>query len=164
MNGVRVEWMIRAHMRDVLSIEREAFPSAWREEEFLDCLRQRNCIGIVAECEQELVGYAVYELGKRLIRILNFAVRCGARRSGVGRTMFERIASKVGIGRERQRVVLEVRESNLSAQLFFRAMGCRYVVTKREFYEDTDEDAYELEYKPDPPPAVAEAATDECGR
>ena len=43
--------------------------------------------------------------------------------------------------------MLEVRETNLPAQLFFRAHGFRAVSVLRDFYEDTAEDAYLMQYR-----------------
>jgi ribosomal-protein-alanine N-acetyltransferase len=40
-----------------------------------------------------------------------------------------------------------VRETNLSAQLFFRSLGFRAVSVLRDFYEDTTEDAYLMQYR-----------------
>ncbi len=45
---VQIRWMIRRDMAEVLRIERESFEYHWTEEDFLCCLRQRNCIGMVA--------------------------------------------------------------------------------------------------------------------
>ena len=41
--------------------------------------------------------------------------------------------------------MLEVRESNLDAQCFFRAIGFKAVSVLRDFYDDTDEDAYVMQ-------------------
>jgi len=43
--------------------------------------------------------------------------------------------------------MLEVRETNLDAQLFFRRMGFRAVSVLRDFYDDTVEDAYVMQYR-----------------
>ena len=43
--------------------------------------------------------------------------------------------------------MLEVRETNLAAQLFFRGQGFRAVSVLREFYDDTPEDAYLMQYR-----------------
>ena len=45
---VHIRWMIRRDMAEVLEIERGAFEFPWFEEEFIRCLRQRNCIGVAA--------------------------------------------------------------------------------------------------------------------
>jgi ribosomal-protein-alanine N-acetyltransferase len=43
-------------------------------------------------------------------------------------------------------VTLAVRESNLGAQLFFRMRGFRAVKVLRNYYEDSGEDAYLMQF------------------
>jgi ribosomal-protein-alanine N-acetyltransferase len=43
--------------------------------------------------------------------------------------------------------MLEIRETNLSAQLFFRDAGFRAISVLRSFYDDTPEDAYLMQYR-----------------
>ena len=42
---------------------------------------------------------------------------------------------------------LEVRETNLPAQIFFRESGFRAVSVLRDYYQDTTEDAYVMQYR-----------------
>jgi ribosomal-protein-alanine N-acetyltransferase len=60
--------------------------------------------------------------------------------------MANKLISKLSSQR-RSRITLEVRETNLSAQLFFRNSGFRAVSVLRGFYEDTPEDAYLMQYR-----------------
>jgi len=143
---VHIRWMIRRDMADVLAIEAECFEFPWLEEDFVRCLRQRNCIGMVAERDDRVVGFMIYELGRSRIRVLNFAVGAGERRRGVGTQMVAKLIGKLSMQR-RSRITLEVRETNLPAQLFFRATGFRAVSVLREYYEDTPEDAYLMQYR-----------------
>ena len=143
--GVHIRWMIRRDMADVLAIENASFEFPWYEEDFIRCLRQRNCIGMVAEHEDRVVGFMIYELHKTRLHILNFAVAESLRRHGVGQQMVTKLLSKLSPQR-RNRVLLEVRETNLAAQLFFRNNGFRAVSVLREYYEDTPEDAYVMEF------------------
>ena len=46
----------------------------------------------------------------------------------------------------RTRITLEVRETNLPAQLFFRAQGFRALRVLRGYYEDSGEDAFLMQY------------------
>ena len=46
----------------------------------------------------------------------------------------------------RTRISLQVRESNLPAQVYFRALDFRAVEVVREAYEDTGEDGYVLQF------------------
>jgi ribosomal-protein-alanine N-acetyltransferase len=138
--------MIRRDMPDVLDIERQCFEFPWSDEEFVRSLRQRNCIGMVAEHEDRVVGFMIYELHKTRIHVLNFAVAPEFRRRGVGTQMVAKLVSKLSSQR-RSRIMLEVRETNLAAQLFFRESGFRAVSVLHAFYDDTPEDAYLMQFR-----------------
>jgi [ribosomal protein S18]-alanine N-acetyltransferase len=148
---IQIRWMIRRDMSEVLDIETEGFEFPWSEEDFIRCLRQRNCIGMVAEQDDRVLAFMIYELHKTRLHLLNFAVAAAARRQGIGRQMMEKLLGKLSPQR-RTRVVLEVRETNLAAQLFFRGIGFRAVSVLRDFYDDTTEDAYLMQYRWKPVP------------
>jgi ribosomal-protein-alanine N-acetyltransferase len=147
--------MIRRDMPDVLRIEQQAFEFPWYEDDFVRCLRQRNCIGMVAEASERVVGFMVYELHKHRLHILNFAVDERMRRRGVGSQMAKKLIGKLSHDR-RSRIALEIRETNLPAQLFFRTLGFRATTVLRQFYEDTPEDAYLMQYRYSATAAMAE--------
>ncbi len=142
---VHIRWMIRRDMVEVLRIEAASFEFPWTEDDFLRCLQQRNCIGMVAEHEDRILGFMIYELHKTRLHVLNFAVAEQARRRGVGSQMVDKLVSKLSPERRTQ-ILLEVRETNLPAQLFFRESGFRATNVLREFYEDSPEDAYVMRY------------------
>ncbi|TWT84519.1 Acetyltransferase YpeA [Planctomycetes bacterium CA13] len=147
--SVHIRWMIRRDMPAVLGIENKSFEFAWTEEDFIRCLRQRNCIGMVAELDDQVVGFMIYELHKNRLHILNFAVHPDARRKGVADAMLNKLLGKLSQER-RNRIMLEVRETNLEAQLFFKRLGFRAISVLRDFYEDTVEDAYLMQYRYQP--------------
>ena len=147
---VNIRWMIRRDMPSVLDIEARAFDRhAWDESDFIRCLRQRNAIGMVAEKADRVVGHMIYELHRTKLHVLNFAVDSDYRRQRVGTQLFAKLVSKLTASPERRhKIVLEVRETNLEAQLFFRAMGMRAVSVERDFYEGYPrEDAYLMEFR-----------------
>ena len=152
---VHIRWMIRRDMPEVLDIEGQSFEFPWGEEDFIRCLRQRNCIGMVSEFEEKVVGFMIYELHKTRLHILNFAVNPDFRRKAVGESMMGKLISKLSAQR-RNRILLEVRETNLPAQMFFRNQGFRAVSVLRDFYDDTTEDAYLMQYQH----AASEESTD----
>jgi [ribosomal protein S18]-alanine N-acetyltransferase len=141
-----IRWMIRRDMAEVLDIEREGFEFPWCEDDFIRCLRQRNCIGMVAEHDDRVVGFMIYELHKTRLHLMNFAVARSIRRRGAGMQMLGKLIAKLSSQR-RTRILLEVRETNLPAQLFFRRLGFRAVSVLRDFYDDTTEDAYLMQYR-----------------
>ena len=144
--SVHIRWMIRRDMPEVLDIEKSSFEFPWSEEDFIRCLRQRNCIGMVAEYDERVVGFMIYELHKNQLHVLNFSVRPDARRRGVGQQMINKLIGKLSQQR-RNRIVLEIRETNLAAQLFFRNSDFMAMSVLRDYYDDTTEDAYVMQYR-----------------
>jgi ribosomal-protein-alanine N-acetyltransferase len=142
---VHIRWMIRRDMPEVLAIEHASYEFPWCEEEFLRVLRQRNCIGMVAEYGERVVGFMIYELYKNKLQILDFATHPEFRRQAVGRQMVAKLVGKLSSHR-RTRITLHIRETNLPGQLFFRAQGFRALEVVREHYPDTGEDAYVMQY------------------
>ena len=132
-------------MPEVLAIEQEAFEFPWSDDDFTRCLRQRNCIGMVAEVADSVVAFMIYELHRSRLHMINFAVARSHRRLGIGTQLLEKLCGKLTPER-RSRVALEVRETNLPAQLFFRSLGFRAISVLKDFYQDTTEDAYLMEY------------------
>lgn len=145
---VQIRWLIRRDMADVLRIEQSTYGEAWSDEDFLTCLRQRNCIGMVAELDQEIVGFMIYELHKSRLHILNFAVDPNYRRHGIGKQMVHRLVDKLSQQR-RSEILIEVRESDLETQLFFKQQGFRAVCVLRSHFDDTEEDAYTMRFRLD---------------
>ncbi|MEZ6049047.1 MAG: ribosomal protein S18-alanine N-acetyltransferase [Planctomycetaceae bacterium] len=143
---VQIRWLIRRDMPEVLEIEQSSFDHSWTEEDFLCSLRQRHCIGMVVELNDEIIGYMIYELHKVSLRILNFAVAEPYRRHGIGVQMIQKLIDKLSQQR-RSEIELTVRETNLSAQKFFHSQGFRAVNVMRSHYNDTEEDAYLMRYQ-----------------
>ncbi len=134
-------------MPDVMQTERASFEYSWTEDDFLRCLRQRNCIGMVAERGDSVIGFMIYELHRTRLHLLNFAVHPSARRTGIGAMMVDKLIYKL-CSHRRQKISLAVREGNVVAQVFFRGHGFKAAKVLRNYYEDSGEDAYQMEYKP----------------
>lgn len=141
-----IRWLIRRDMPEVLRIERSSFEFPWTESEFINALRQRNTIGMVAELDEVVVGYMIYELHRNRLQLWSIAVHPEFRRQGIGSAMVEKLASKLTHQR-RSKIDAEVRETNLDAQFFFRDSGFRATNVIRDHYPDTTEDAYLFVYR-----------------
>lgn len=138
---LHMRWIIRDDLPAVLEIEQHQGEHGWTEETFRARLRQRNCIGMVVEHQGRVVGFVVYELHDTCLHLLNIAVLPTHRRIGIGGQMVQKLINKLSSHR-RNKIVHAVRESDLPAQLFFRAQGFRATTVLRNGYEDSGEDAY----------------------
>ena len=139
---VHIRWCLKRDMPEILAIEEASFEFPWDEEEFARCGQQGNCVLMVAERGEQIVGYVVYELRPTRLHLLNFAVHPDFRRHRVGEQLVRHLVAKPGSSPRRISILLEIRETNMAGQLFFREMGFRAVSILRDFYEDTAEDAY----------------------
>ena len=160
---IYVRWLIKRDMPEVLRIEQQSFEHAWTEKDFLSCLRHRNVIGMVAEQGEKVVGFMIYELHKAKLHVVKLGVAPEHRRQGhcetgkrwdtvstpstggIGTLLLRELISKLAAHR-RTAITVDVRETNLGAQLFFKASGFEAVRVLRGWYEDTGEDAYRMGY------------------
>ena len=147
---VHIRWTIRRDMPSILGIENACFEHAWSEEEFIQALRNSNCIGMSSEVETRagdlFAGFMIYNLHRNRLELLNFAVSPNYHRRGVGSAMVDKLKSKLSSDR-RNTITVLVRESNLSAQMFFKSHGFVAVEVLRNHYDENGEDAYEMEYR-----------------
>ncbi len=140
-----IRWMIRRDMPHVLDIANGSMTPAPDEEWFLQQLRHRNVIGMVAEVGEDIRGYMIYELAKTYLEISTLAVSPRHRHESVGTQMLDKLKSKLSSHR-RNCLQLTVPESNLDTQLFLRVQGFKAVKVLRGYFNETHEDGYEFAY------------------
>lgn len=142
---IQIRWLIRRDLPEILAIENASFDFTWDEADFVSCLRQRHCIGMVAECNEKVIGFMIYELHQSSLKIINFAILPEFRRKSVGAQMVTKLVDKLSQQR-RYQIELTIRETNLEAQLFFKKQGFEASSVLRGFYSDSEEDAYLMQY------------------
>lgn len=164
MTRIDVRWMIRRDMPSVLAIEEASWhhdvcrqaTRILRQDDFIAWLRQRNCIGMVAEQEEQVVGAMVYELHSGSIHLVYMAVHPEHRRRDIGTAMIDKIRSKLSSQR-RRKLVINVDEFNLGAQLFLRSLHIPCVQTYTSICEGTRQyapDIYEFVWRHNSAPAA----------
>lgn len=140
-----IRWMIRRDMTEVMQIIRNNGESI-SEDEILQLLRQRNNIGMVAEINEFVVGFMIYELKKQSINIIHLMVEPIHNRLGYGGALLNKLKEKL-TGNRRSYLKFTLRESNLAGQLFLRKNKCFAIEIVRNYFEDNGEDAYLFEYE-----------------
>ena len=144
----KIRWMIRRDMPTVLQIEKSSFVyNTWSEEDFLNVLRQRNCIGMVAELKEDVVGFMVYELEKSYLEVINLAVAADLRRNGIATQMTKLLKEKLSPAR-RTSIRMKVMEDNLNMQLFLRSQCFKAINVEKNYYKlgKKTRDAYCFQY------------------
>ncbi len=143
---VHLRCMIRRDMAEVLAIDKASFEFPWVEEDFLKCLRGRNCSGMIAEFDERVVGLWIYCMHKKHLEIISLAVHADFRRRKVATQIIEKMKGKLAIGR-RQKIIVVVRETNLRGQKFFASMKFRAVKCMRRPWLNDDEDGIGFSYR-----------------
>jgi ribosomal-protein-alanine N-acetyltransferase len=147
--SVSFRLMARGDLDEVLEIESRAFlhDGVWTKSDFLSSLKSRDDVSLVATVQNAVVGYVVYQVFKGEYWIFNLAVDEDFRRKGIGKAFIDRLKVRLN-ETDKKRIVFDLRERNLSAQLFLKSQGFKARGIERGFFEDTGEDCWQFRYSP----------------
>lgn len=109
-------------MDEVLRIENARFVEPWTRTDFIRLLRRGGTVGMIAEFQNQIVGYMVYQLEGSGIILLNIAVDPIYSRMSVGTQLIGRLKEKLSWQRRRT-IGVEVTDRALGAQRFFASQG-----------------------------------------
>ena len=140
-----IRWMIRRDMPEMIEIEQTEVGPIWEEEDFLRTLRQRNCIGMVAEIGDKIAGFIIYELHKNYLEIVKIGASPQYYKSAITQ-MLDKLKSKLSSHR-RTRLAITVPLKNLPLLKLLRKENFKAVANYDDYYEDFDSDAIKLRYK-----------------
>lgn len=148
--NVQFCWIVRDDMPEILAIERASYAFPWSEQDFLEALLERGCIGVVAKMGQRVAGFVLYDTRLRSLEIVNLAVVPDLRRRGIGRQLIEFLKEKLSQA-GRNELVTCVGDDSLDAQLFLRKQGFLATAIMRNHFAEHDGDAYLMKYVIDTP-------------
>jgi ribosomal-protein-alanine N-acetyltransferase len=126
---------------DVMELERDAFQTPWTVQSFTDELNRDVSHVLLARDEPgTLIGFVCFWALMDEAHILNIAVRKGARRKGIGRTLaLEALKAAYGLGA--RAATLEVREKNVAAVRLYSTLGFVKAGLRRGYYENPNDNA-----------------------
>lgn len=146
---VNVRWLIGRDYPEVIDIDRETYgENAWTRRDIKSLMRERSVCGMVAEFSETVCGFVIYDLIPQSIVIVNIGVAADVRRCGIGTLLVNRLQNKLH-QQKRKNVSVLVRETNLTAQLFFRGLQFQCDSILRNAYDDDDgsgDAAYRFRY------------------
>lgn len=124
----------------VMRVELESFPLPWSRESYLGELSNSFASYLVCDLEGEIIGFGGIWVVFDEAHITNVAIASARRQRGLGTMLMERLEA---IAREKraQRILLEVRTSNYSAQRMYNNLGYIPTGLRKEYYTDNQEDA-----------------------
>lgn len=119
----------------IARIETELFYDAWDGMAVYSLLTQYGVGLIVAEMDDELVGYCIYQVVFELAEILRIATDSDFQKKGVGKSLLDEFA-KLCQQKEAKRVLLEVRADNFSAIRLYEKHGFYQIDVRKAYYKD----------------------------
>lgn len=122
---------------DLCRIEAECFSEPWSERSFTEFFTQSYSAAYVALHGDNVVGYAGMYISFGEGNITNIAVSYRWRRLGAASRLIDSLARHEGV----DRLLLEVRVSNLPAISLYKSRGFIIDGTRRDFYSNPREDA-----------------------
>ena len=132
-----------ADLKEVMEIENQSFRHPWKRAFFLYDMNRPHAFCLVAKEKNRLVGYLIAWKIEDQFHLANIAVHPDQRRKGIGSQLLKTIF-EIGKEIKCKNIFLEVRESNISAQDFYRKFGFANTLTQKQYYHD-GEDALILE-------------------
>ncbi len=109
--------------------------------------RRKNRIKLAVIADEAIVGFALASIYENFLELTHLMIHPDHRELGLGRKLLDTVTACM-LNLKRTSVLTNVRETNLTAQLFLRSCGFRAMRVNRGFYNDTEEDNYQLEYRP----------------
>jgi ribosomal-protein-alanine N-acetyltransferase len=118
----------------VIGIERRSYDFPWSEGIFRDCIRAGYYCVLLTR-GTEVLGYGVMVVAAQEAHLLNLCIDLERQGKGYGRRLLEHfIARARELGAER--MLLEVRVSNLIAQALYESIGFIEIGIRRGYYPD----------------------------
>ena len=122
----------------VTDLEQICFAYPWTCKMVAEMQEQASFLGVVAEIEGEVIGYAgaIYCLNQADIALV--AVKPEFRRNGIAQKLInqlEQLLLQKGV----TDVFLEVRISNTPARELYKRMGFSEISIRKKYYEDSED-------------------------
>lgn len=137
---VKIRKMNVSDIPEVLRIEESSFPAPWSYWLFFQELISPQRYYIIAEKEEKIIGYAGINWVIDEAHITTIAVIKKERRTGIASLLLERLVKRAK-ELNLKFLTLEVRESNIAAQLLYLKHNFKVEGRRIGYYSSPREDA-----------------------
>ncbi len=133
--GVKIRAMNPMDLIAVHALEREiySYEDPWSLAQFKEELAAKDRYYLVAEINQEIVGYAGVMLAGEVTDILTLTTAVDHRRKGIGREFLKRLLDW-SRNKKVEAIMLEVRVGNNEAQPLYENFGFRVISERTDYY------------------------------
>ena len=115
----------------VLALDEQTNLHPWNQAQWLDSLLEHVCLGV--ESQGQLLGFVVVMPLPDDAELLLIAVQPEQQGQGLGKMLLRALLNELQ-GEQRERLLLEVRESNSRARNFYSAAGFQEMGRRKNYY------------------------------
>lgn len=137
---VLIEGMNVGDLDNVMVIEGLCFPNPWPRRIFEMEIESHRAFNLIARLDGVLIGYIISWKIYDEVHILNIAVHPEFREHGIGKQLLQECLYYFRENKAKY-AILEVRESNLTAQNLYKKFGFNKIGIRKNYYSDNEEDA-----------------------
>lgn len=127
-------------INQIADLEKNIFSDAWTTKGVQETFEQKQAFITVAELEGKVIGYCIIYYVMDEAEIARIAIGGDVRRKGLGKGLLQytcECCKERGV----ERLLLDVRESNVGAIAFYEYYGFQQDGIRKHFYEMPKEDA-----------------------
>jgi ribosomal-protein-alanine N-acetyltransferase len=121
-----------------LLIEIECYPDPWTEGKFIGSLSNKNTIANIVTVGDTIVGYCFSIVCVDYADILNICIHPDYQRMGLGSDLLDYQTEQLLVTGIKS-ILLEVRESNLAAMLYYEKNGFEAIDRRNKYYRNGED-------------------------
>ncbi|MBL6693778.1 MAG: ribosomal protein S18-alanine N-acetyltransferase [SAR86 cluster bacterium] len=133
----KIENFSEHHLKDVHAIESYSNPTPWCIQTFKKILAQRS-LSFVIQSEEKLKGFCIASIVLDNCHLQNICVAHQYKRQGLGKRMLDTLVIRCQVTNIRK-IILEVRQSNVKAQKFYKDFGFSKIGCRKDYYQLDEE-------------------------
>nr|WP_307775923.1 ribosomal protein S18-alanine N-acetyltransferase [uncultured Cetobacterium sp.] len=118
-------------IKNIISLEKEIFKESSYSEKSIREMVESNLYLILVDWDKELKGYIIFHDSYDLFEIMKIAVSENYRGMDIGKKLLEKYFQL-----DEKNIFLEVRESNIRAQKFYKKMKFQIVGKRKKYYSN----------------------------
>ena len=128
--------MQEADLEQVILTEKSSHLTPWKELHFLDCIASNYWNYVLVDCSSPLalIGHCVVMPAFEEAHLLNITIHQDYRRLGIAKKALQAI-EQTCVERSFERILLEVRQSNVEAVSLYQAIGFQQIGIRKGYYQ-----------------------------
>lgn len=127
----------RKHLDSLESLEKEIFKNSFYNRAQLEEIYGNNNYKMILAFDNEkIIGYIIAYDSYDTMEIMKIAVIRERRKESIGNRLFEKLLEETNLN-----IMLEVRESNISAIKFYEQNCMKKIAVRKNYYTDNGENA-----------------------